>query len=157
DVVDLDTEAKHLRTTAGATAADQATVAGNLLGEILAHEIDHARDGPGENNHKDPPQPKKLGQASVPEPAVDDENNVMSELGTGVTRMSYVAITRGGTKNIPWKIAGSQGIVSLLLTSFLNEIRVVEKFAPTTPFTVDPSDVAAIPGTICAGVPGEEP
>lgn len=63
------------------------TVADNFFLFTLAHEIDHARDGPGEESHKDA---APVLENEIPlGPPDEDANKVMKELGIPIVRNEY--------------------------------------------------------------------
>lgn len=120
-------------------------IAINLFRGVLAHEIDHNRDSPTSPHEDPPPENRSRG---VSGPAVDDENKVLDELGTGIFRNEYVyfdPVTGHGM--IDFTVDGVR--VTLNLSNNLAARNALNKFVEPTPMTLDASIFNAIPGSQC--------
>lgn len=113
------------------------------LTATLAHEFDHLRDGPDETNHVDP-TPDCAGRQTGP--AVDDENQVMQDLGSLIVRTNYTDPTGDGY--VDYRAGGVRFAVDLLTLG--EKIRPVPQGPPAPP-TQHVFRLNNIPDAPCAG------
>ena len=114
------------------------------LTATLAHEFDHLRDGPGETNHLDPPANCAGKQTG---PAVDDENQVMQDLGSLIVRTNYTDLTGDGF--VAYRAGGVRFAVNML--TLQQRIRPVPQGPPVAPPTQHVFQLNNIPDAPCNG------
>ena len=164
DVGDIEKYKTHLtseKTDPGKADDDKNKVVDSILISVLAHEVEHSRDGGTETDsrkwkHSDPPVPPVPGTTDTG-PQVDDENKVQSELGSGVKRLAYRTVERNPKlHSIPYAVNGQK--VTLALTALKEDLQTEKKGEfGATEFSVDPDVHESVPDQPCSGTPGEEP
>ena len=105
DVGDIPQVANHLDSK---SQAANDVVSNNWLTSALAHEFDHARERPGQADHRDPAaactsDPQDPGKPSV------DQNQVIKDLNLGITRLQYTYMKADGTTATDYEVALPNG------------------------------------------------
>ncbi len=140
---------------------DIKAVADNLLLDVLAHEIDHQRDGteadPTKQKHSDPavPKPPPAGKSYPGGPAVEDANKVHKALGTGVQRNDYITIGADGVPVQTYTVNGQK--VTLNLKKHIEEMQKQEKGNRFVEYSVSSGEIGSIPDQPCPEGPSELP